>query len=244
VALPSMAADSATIVTLGSFSPTKFTPKWLLSKGLIGTPEYEESQIELYLPNEALAFVSGWLKFQARPDAIQLITEDQAEFERLRDLAVGILRDDPTIRVSALGINRQVHFQPENAADWDSIGAALSSREAWADVLKSPGMRTVIVWGGRPDDYSGRIQVQVEPSVVFPIAVFVAYNDHYDLGSIGQTAETPQELTESGAPVQDDGAISEGSSSAIKILNGEWSDSMRRAEAVVERVAQLARKQT
>ena len=178
-----LAADSLSIVVPGLYPPHPVSPQWLLDKELIGETDYAARDIELLLPNEVVTFKVGAFRVHCQPDRLEVSTNDESEFDRLRDLAAGILRSLHDVKVSQLGINRSVHFYAADNASWNALGDALVNNDMWGNALPLSGMRSVVFWGVRSDKYVGLIQVQVEPSFRFPHAVYVTYNDHYELST-------------------------------------------------------------
>ena len=162
--LPPLASDLLSIVVRGDFKPVTISPNQLYKDKLIGEVECADSTIEVRIPGEASIFNAGWLRCQATVNSLELQTEQEAEQERLRDLAVGLLKSSPAKPIAALGINRQVHFPVQSLDTWHAVGDSLVHNEVWTGILNAPGMRSVIFWGERADQYTGRMQIQVEPS--------------------------------------------------------------------------------
>ncbi len=178
--LPELVLDGVDIVLRGRFNPSIFSPAWLLSQGIIGPAEYAAADVD-FITRDVAVFKVGWLGCQTTPDALQLSTTEVDEFERARDAAQSVLRALPHTPVSALGINRAVHFAADSLEQWHAVGDRVVPKDIWNDSLVAPGTRSVTLWGARPDQYTGRVQVQVEPSFRVPRAVYVSINDHYQL---------------------------------------------------------------
>jgi hypothetical protein len=224
--LPPIAADLMTIVVTGDLRPVIISPAWLRDRDLIGDAEVQQARFELLIPSEAAIFEAGWLRCQANPQSLQFETKNQPEFERLRDLAVGVLRGFPDMPIMHMGINRNVHFTVNDLGAWHSVGDQLVHNEIWDDVLHLAGMRSVTYWGVRTDGYGGRIHVQVEPSVRYPPGVFLAYNDHYDLSRTEVVPENRVQFTANSTENND--VTAEKISVAVEVLTNDWADSMRR----------------
>ena len=230
-----VAAEGASIVIKGKFNPAIFSPLWLEQVGLIGAPELKNQEIEI-ITQDLASFRAGWLGCHVSADAMQVETGVPEEFERLRDVAVGVLRTLPYTPISSLGINRDVHFSVETLSEWHGIGDALVPKDPWMDVLKVPGMRTLVVWGARPDEYNGAVQIKIEPSFRYPQSVYVGTNDHFVL-----TRGTGDEPKRDAAwSISDDEleVTSEKIPVATQILLEEWSASMVRAESYLQVVSQ------
>ena len=236
---PPLTADSTTIIFVGEFRPVWISPSWLHEHGQLSKADLASVQFELLIPNEAINFQAGWVRCVGNPQQLQFETQQEEEFERLRDLAVAVLRAVPSLELGLLGINRIVHFEVPSVDAWHAVGDNLVRNDRMDNALQLPGMRNVTFWGTRPDLYGGRIQVQVEPSFQFPNSIFVTYNDHYDLTVVDRQPENRQELTEL-AKVEDSSRSQAKTSTAIDILSEQWEDSMRRFNNILETIWQLA----
>jgi len=203
VSTPQIAADSLSIVVPGIFRPLPLSPHSLFEHGLIGQADYDAREVELLLPNEAITFKVGAFQVHCQSDKLQVTTADEAEFERLRDLVAGILRSLTDTKVSQLGINRSVHFFAADNESWNAIGDSLVNNDIWGDALPLPGMRVAVFWGSRTDKFAGRVQVQVEPSSLYPNAVYVAYNDHYELTMVDSQPASREEFQRHPLPFAD-----------------------------------------
>lgn len=233
---PQLATDSLLIVVPGDYRLVQVAPRWLLEQGLIGQADFDTREAELLMPGEIAKFKVGAFQIQCQPDRLQVATEDESEFERLRDLASGILRALPDVKVSQLGINRVVHLYAADRDSWNAIGDSLVNNDMWGDVLPVSGMRAVVFWGARTDKYGGHVQVQVEPSFRYANAVYVAYNDHYELTRVDAQPTTREELQS--APNNMIAEVSaEKKPIALEVLSGNWRESMRRFGDVVDRIA-------
>jgi hypothetical protein len=237
--LPQIIADQVSVVFRGSFEPNVVTPAWMYINGLIGRTELAESEVHI-ISSEIARFEAGWLICEITRDALKVKTADNSEFERTRDAAIGILRASPGVSVGALGINRETDFSIDSNIELHRIGDRVAPKEIWSDVLKFPGMRDVTMWGVRSDHYSGRIQVQVQPSNRVSTGVFVAYNDHFSLNSADSRPNSREEAWPSlSAEVMEPSVAKV--PLATEILGGEWGSSMERAEAVLMQIFELRR---
>ena len=235
--LPPIAADLCTVVVTGDMRPVEISPDWLRAQRIVSDADLHEEKFELLVPNEATIFRLGPVKYQAGARGLQLETSDESEFEPMRDLVVDILTAMPARDVSQLGINRVVHFSVPNLEVWHSVGDTLVNNSFWDGALNLSGMRSVTYWGVRPDQYGGRIQVQIEPSFRYPSSVFLAYNDHYELTRVESQPQDRNELARAVPPNVVESA--EKIPIAIEILNEAWDESTRRFYTVLERLSNL-----
>jgi hypothetical protein len=233
--LPRLSEDSMSIVLRGTFRPGLITPRWLHSVNLVGSAELDAAEYALYVPEQAIRFQAQWLSCVAQQDLLQLSTSDEREFERLRDVAVGILHELDETPLSVLGINRNVHFAvPDNAA-YHSVGDSVTDKKMWDGILVLPGMRTCTISGVRPDEYAGRVDVRVEPSGLVRPGVFVACNDHYELQVVDRQPETRDDSVVSSTDAVQVSA--DKNPVAREILVDDWGASIARSEAIISRVA-------
>lgn len=237
---PQLASDSLSIVVPGIYRPLPVSTHWLFENALIGDPEYDDREVELLLPGEVATFRVGAFRVHCQSDRLHVTTEDESEFERLRDLVSGILRLLPDVKVSQLGINRIVHFYASDEKSWNAIGDSLVNNGMWQGMLPLSGMRAASFWGVRDDKYAGSVQVKVEPSFSYPRAVFVSYNDHYDLSRVDSQPISRAELQQLSMPsvravVE---PLAEKKAIAVEVLAGSWRDSMRRFDGILERIVE------
>ncbi|WP_270889982.1 hypothetical protein [Pedococcus sp. 5OH_020] len=229
--------ESASIVIRGHFNPAIITHGWLLAQKLISSEDFLETKPRLATPDIS-NFEAPWFECNATKDALQLSSDKLAETDRMRDIAIGILRALPHTPVAALGINHDYHFKTATDAQWHKIGDTLAPKEPWSDTLKLPGTLSLSILAARQDDQSGRVQVTVQPSNrIRPYGVYVGYNDHFALIPDGHQPSSRDELFED---VRESGEEDEPSSEknlrAITVLESHWSLSLRNARAVMRRV--------
>lgn len=232
-----IAVESAAVVIRGPFNPVVFSPSWFADAELVGSAELNDSEIEVISP-EISSFRLGWLRFTATRDTLQLATEEVEELPRLRDATVGVLRTLHHQPVSVLGINRETHTLVGSADALNHLGDRISPKDIWSDFLDTPGVRSVTMWGARTDQWRGRINVRVEPSVVVPMAAFVSVNDHYEL-----VEDTHEHDNRPNAYGSGDGQVEadpEKRQAAIEVLIKHWDSSMARAAQAHARLMAIA----
>jgi len=229
-----LASDSMNVVLLGEFNPLQITPRWLRQMDLIGAEDYESYSIEVISPG-ATILSFGSIKLQIVPESLQVATDAPGDVEAARDLAMGILLSNGSPSISAMGINRLVHFRADFER-YHAIGDALTPKGVWDDVLRLPGMLNLGITGVRDDGYGGAINVQVQPSATVRPGVFVSVNDHYILAY----ADTP---TDRNGPTEPKEINPERSPDkipiAVKILTERFSASRSCAQAIIDRVISL-----
>ncbi len=215
---PQLVYQGVNVVLRGDFNAAIFHPSWLASEDLIRSQEAEAAEIEIVHPKVAV-FTAEWLRLRVFDGRFQAGTVQEAYYEALRDLVVGVFTLLNHTPLRLMGINRDFHYRLESEETWHKVGHRLAPKEDWKETLSNPGMRSVIMEGQRPDSLDGYIRVKVEPSNRVQFGVYVEVNDHYELFSV---SDTPR-----------------GTSRAIDILSKQWSESMERGLAIAQEIANL-----
>lgn len=180
------------LILRGDFNPVLFQPLWLAANKLIGETEAQAADVKL-IHQSVAQFNLGWVQFRMTPDTLLASTVDESRWENLRDLFVGIanlIRYAPT---TALGINVVSHFQVKDEVEWHEIGHKLVPKPIWEKVLRQPGMRSVLVEGQHSKEFPGATYIKIEPSLLYPHAIFIEVNDHHNLTD--QTTGQPQSIS-------------------------------------------------
>jgi hypothetical protein len=235
--MPELAIDTATIVLRGKFDPGILSAKELFAEGLISSSDLSQAS-QKFSTKDIAIFETETIKVLANRELIQLTSQSSEEFDSLRDLAVNILRLLEGQSLGVMGINRDVHFSVETAGAWHAIGDRLVPKDEWAHTLGSAGLSSLVLQAIREDLYEGFRVITIQTSSLVPQGIYVGHNDHYTLSiSDGIPANRDQIVSVAhmaAVPTFENIAV------AIKILNGEWNNSMNRALDVIEHVAQEA----
>jgi hypothetical protein len=170
--------DASTIVMLGSFNPTIFQPRWLGAQQLIRTEEAENAKIAT-IQNELADFKTEWFHLQVLQNRFQIVCTDPRQYGPLRDLVAGMFAILPHTPVTALGINRNFHFEMSSVDVWHAIGHLLAPKEFWSPILEEPGLRSMQIQGRRKEANGGVVLVKVEPSVPIKHGLFVEVNEEF-----------------------------------------------------------------
>ena len=220
--------SETSIVLVGSFNPTIFTPAWFELHELLPPGTAEIATLEI-AHAQATAFKADWLHLSVVPERFAVDTT-QAPDVRIRDLVARTFGEHLNhTPLDALGINRNVHFSVRSSIDRDRIGRTLAPIEPWgkwAEELGPDGMSggmssltmTQFAPEGRPE--GGRINVKVEPSVLIGggrTGVCVNVNDHYAL-----VADEPQKAD-----------------AGMEILENHFDASIQRSNRLIDHVMSL-----
>lgn len=169
------------IVFVGDFNPKIFQPAWFSANNLIREKEAEDAKIEIVHPT-IVVFKLDWLNVQITSDQFLMLTTQEPYYEVLRDLVLGTFRLLVHTPIRMMGININMHFQMGSTKEWHKFGNMLTPKEPWTDILKNPGMRSVIMEGSvQRDKLKGYIRVKVEPSTEVPDGVYFNINDHFEV---------------------------------------------------------------
>lgn len=235
--------EGATIVVRGAFNPAIFSPLWLQQQGLIDAREMDDQQLDLVTQDLAV-FRAGWLRVQVTPEGFQANTQTPEELDLLRDVVVGALGALSHTPIASIGLNRDYHLMVDTMKGFHAIGDHLAPKSIWENKMLSPGMRSIVMWGVRPDDYTGHIQVSVEPSLKMPNAVYLGVNDHYSLATLTNSKQPSRETLESAWDLSEEVEISSKKIGlATEILNTGWAASLDRAEEFAIMVNGLAKEE-
>lgn len=222
-----------TIVLRGSFNPAIYTPAWFAMHGLL--PENAaDSAIDktVQLHSEGATFGFDWLRLTATTDHFQCEIA-QAPLARVRDFVASVfgehLRHTP---LTALGINRHVHFRVRSPAERDRIGRTLAPVApwgVWGKVLgfdgEYGGMTSLTMSRNNPENRpdGDMINITVAPSLWIDdkrTGVYVRVNDHYTT----------------------DGAGPGSAERLMKVLEADFDASLKRSDGLIDHVMSLAEK--
>lgn len=223
----------ANVVVVGEFNPAIFTPAWFALHGLLPGSAADDAEA-VFVASEFAAFSFDWLVLEVMAERFEVRTA-QEPLVRVCDLVAKIfherLDDAP---VTALGINREVHFRVENREARDRIGRALAPVEPWGALGSNLGLdrphgglasltMSGIHPGGRPAE--DRINVTVEPSHRIGdgrLGVFVKVNDHYALGEAAAGA----------------------GAHPTALLEKNFDESLKRSDGIVDHIMSLSQRRT
>lgn len=185
------------IVLRGNFNPAIFTPSWFALYGLL--PNHVAENANLQVAHKQLtAFHADWLSFQVSTDWLQAATM-QAPHVRVHDLTARLFGEHLIhTPITAMGINRDVHFAVGNLKELDRIGNSLAPTSAWGDWEKELDLRSA--YGGmtslrmsqlhpKEKPQGSAINITIEPSSRIgngKLGVYVGVNNHFPVDFPGQ----------------------------------------------------------
>ena len=234
--------QGVSIVFLGNFVPSLISPAWLRLHELIGPEELKQANVQVIIPPTSI-FNVDWLGVNVTQQKLMLQTALPQEFDRIRDVAVGILRSIEAPQVTALGINTDMHWRAPDMDTYNNFGDVLVPKVFWSDFLTLPGTGTVAVRGIREDDWAGSIDVLIQPSnLLSPFGLYVRVNDHFVLKKVEEQPLSredfwdPEIIGQSQLPA----LAPENVELALEILGAEWGARRLFAENTISALTRLS----
>lgn len=220
------------VVLLGNFNPSIFTPAWFGWHGLISERMVDTADTKIVNP-QISEFNVDWLNMQVFTERFQISTT-LAPYVRVQDLAVRIFREHlPHTPLKTMGINREVHFLVESVEDRDRLGRLLAPTEPWGDWGKKlepdgshGGVASITMRQVNPEGrpLGGQINVTVEPSTQIGqgrLGVYIRVNDHYTIENVENQM---------------------GTSKIVELLEENFDKSLRLADQIIDHIMSLTRR--
>jgi hypothetical protein len=227
------------IVSVGAFNPMLFSPGWLRHHNLSGEEESQSADVQVIAPPVA-TFSTDWMTFSATQQTLSVSTAIPENFERLRELAVGIVTVLDDVPVGAIGFNLEAHWKPASEDEWHKLGDALAPKEFWEPELELAGMQSLTVRGVRRDLWSGHVNVTVQPSVRVVGGTYAQVNDHFGLRRVDRQPQGREEfLNPAFLESQNVQPSAENAQSALEILRDEFPMSLGNSEAVLRKLIRV-----
>ena len=112
---------------------------------LLRDPEADAAKVKILAP-QVCEFETERFYIQVTEDRFMALSKPAANPAPLLDLVAGtffVLEHTP---VTALGLNRMMHFSLDSEEHWHQVGNKLAPKEAWSDILPDrPGMRSLSI---------------------------------------------------------------------------------------------------
>lgn len=221
--------DSASVVLLGKFNPSIFTPAWFGWNGLLPESVVSNAVSQITHPQISV-FDADWLRLEVQIDKF-ILSAAQPFFINLCDLAVRIFREKlPHTPLTAIGINRDLHYRVRNFGERMKLGRKLAPIEPWGDWgneiehneiasgMTSLTMTQVNPKGRSPDC---KINVTVQPSNRITddsVGVYIGVNDHYEIAN--QNSQTA-------------------SSDIVNLLESNFDESIKHSNDIINQIMSL-----
>ena len=171
--------DGAAITLNGSFNPKIFQPQWFALQGLLSQNEADEADVQIIHP-QICQFQTERFHFQVTPEQFSVSTKPNTTSEPLRDLVTGVFFILEHTPITAMGINRLMHFKVESQEIWHRIGDNLAPKRFWEPVVKGrPGMESLSISAIPEGETKFRLNIKVEPSRLTVDGVYFEINNHH-----------------------------------------------------------------
>ena len=172
---------------IGSFNPAIFQPTWFQKQGLLPETETVSANIET-ISNDISIFKISWVNIEVLGERFVARTSDESKFSPLRDLVIGTFRLLEHTPVRQMGLNREIRFSLPTEEAWHTIGHTLAPKDCWQPLVKTPGMKSLMMESERDDSRDGIFNIGVKPVLNRPPPlkhwlVEVSFNDHIELGA-------------------------------------------------------------
>jgi hypothetical protein len=199
------------IVLIGVFRPSTAHPAELLKSQLIRPEDMVDLKLEAIVP-DLVSISFSWISLVVEATRLTANTTLAKPLpEPVRDFVVDFAEEQEGVRIDALGVNTDYHFQA-SLERWHNIGDVLASKAPWEPLLRTPRTQAVIIKAGRDDGRPGHVIVRVEPSARMEQGVYIQVNDHYELPE-AQAARAPKRL--------------------LEVLETDWSKTLERADNII-----------
>jgi hypothetical protein len=177
------------IVLLGNFNPTIFSPAWFEKYELITEEEATNAEVTVIHPDVA-SFSAAGLTIQVETN--RFVATGTISSIQLKDFVLKTFRDYLShTPVRSMGINREVHYKLPSADARMKLGRSLAPLDPWGDWgkligdSKEPGGMLSITMHqqGLSDRPKGHVQATIQPSARIPrmAGIFFQVNDHFEI---------------------------------------------------------------
>ncbi len=206
------------VVLIGNFNPAIFHPSWFSANGLIGQQEADKAQTRMVHPDVAI-FTINWLEVNVVRQKFQIATSQEAYFEPLRDLVLGIFELLSHTPLRQMGVNMNFHFGLESDRKLRLLCNRFAPEKNRQSVLPNTGMASLVVRSYREDKFPGFVGVKIEPSGIVRPGIYIEVNDHYDLTNVNK--------------------VSLSSPTVSDILTNSWNKSLIRSRTIADSITVL-----
>lgn len=180
-----LSSESASVVVVGSLNPAIIQPAWLAKYEIVAEAEAKSAQINII--NDDISIIQfGSLLVEAQRARLKLETADPGRYVLLPAQMSKVLDLLAHTPLTALGINRVVHYRASSQAAWHGVGDRLTPKEIWRGFLDEPGMRSLTVEGKRATSPAKHVQIQVAPSKAVDPGVMISFNEHFEVDGAGE----------------------------------------------------------
>jgi hypothetical protein len=105
---------------------------------------------------------------------------NRASFGLISDLVSGTFTILDQTPITAMGLNRYMHFKMDSREKWHAFGHMIAPKEVWSKIMGKPGLVSLVMEDPR-ETPPGFLRVKVEPSGRIDPGIFLEMNNHYSL---------------------------------------------------------------
>ena len=198
---PEISGIYVILIAEESFTPAILTPAWFELHGLLPPGTAEAATLGVS-HRQLTVFEADWLNVEVNTNQF-IASTNQEPFIRVRDLVLRLFRERLSqTPISALGINRDVHFKVGSAAEREDIGRQLAPLAPWGelgqelqlgDLGAGVSSLTMSQHARHSPTSSGQFNITIEPSrqiAVDSSGVYVRVNRHHAIDEGGRADAT------------------------------------------------------
>ena len=174
--------DALSVVLRGKFNPSIFHPAWLADVGLV--PEQQASEAAVngikVIHNDIASFEVDEIFVEVLRDRFSATTNNASQSGTMRDLVRGIFLLLEFTPLTAVGMNRLMHFRLQSDEQVSQTLQRLYQPTPWTQTFQSIKSAGIRIEGITDDEDAGILRVDVEDSKqVKPGGLFISTNEHH-----------------------------------------------------------------
>jgi hypothetical protein len=159
-----------------------FHPGWFSSFDLIRHEELKDCKIGIIHP-DVTEFRFDWIRIHVEQQIFQAIVFNNAYFEQLRDFVIGTISVLEEIEITALGLNRELHFRASSRERYDAFGDMIAPKTIWEKQGEGKYGLLEMIMEYKQESHQGYIKARIAPSVKLKpdFGIQFDFNNHYDI---------------------------------------------------------------
>lgn len=178
-------SEILSFVIIGSFNPQIFHPSWFLNEQLISKATADTITVSMNSTNITI-LKNDWFSMEVTNQTLKIQSNQEAYYEMIRDLVVGIFHILSNTPTRAFGINTSVNIEFDRRSDLLNSGKEFLNIENCSKFLDKPQLKNISIDGEKKNtNYKGFQKVTIQPSIEIE-GLFIDVNDHFDLSSDSQ----------------------------------------------------------
>ena len=174
--------DTLSVVLRGKFNPSIFHPTWLAAEGLVPKQQAVEAAVNgiKVIHDDIASFEIDEIFIEVLRDRFSAATSNASQSGTMRDLVRGIFTLLEFTPLTAMGMNRLMHFRLQSNEQVAEKLQRLYKPAPWSETFQSITSAAVRVEGRTEDEDAGILRVDIEDSKqVTPGGLFIGSNEHH-----------------------------------------------------------------